>query len=217
MAGQSRFVLEQTEILARLLTALPTQPALLWLGAAWPAYHTCSAGAYRSVLRYYDIPQLQMVEAFAPVRAAEAKWIQEMIASVVGFALSRGAEPAPRSWLAALEDRPPGWLPPPLFFVDVRHTQQRFFSLSLGYLVSHGGAMGVFDATLSCAGGMLANVKADGEDSGGTVSIYRTLVLRGDLNCPPNATLSLNVTVIPSAPPRGQNKVKLYDATVVII
>ncbi|KAJ1459157.1 hypothetical protein M885DRAFT_495699 [Pelagophyceae sp. CCMP2097] len=121
-------VLEQTEILARLLTSIPTKPALLWLGAAWrnfgveakPPYHTCSADAHRSVLRYYDIPQLQMFEAFQPVHSVEARWIRQvyyndcchpsnlghkMIASVVGFALDRGAEPMARSWLETLETK----------------------------------------------------------------------------------------------------------------
>ncbi|KAJ1448585.1 hypothetical protein M885DRAFT_501003 [Pelagophyceae sp. CCMP2097] len=287
-------VLEQTEILARLLTSIPTKPALLWLGTAWrnfgveatPPYHTCSADAHRSVLRYYDIPQLQMFEAFQPVHSVEARWIRQvyyndcchpsnlghkMIASVVGFALDRGAEPMARSWLETLEAHPP----PPLFIdertaaiyfsrhasftlnlrqpttgasseygftwyedvptkpgfianavgattlirlaVDAGRTQQRLFSLSLGYLVSHGGSMGAFAATISCAEGTLASVKGDGEEPKGAVSIYRSLVLRGVLNCRPNATLWLNVTVVPSEPPRGRNKVKLYDLTLVII
>ncbi|KAJ1457357.1 hypothetical protein M885DRAFT_563042 [Pelagophyceae sp. CCMP2097] len=213
-----RAVLEQTEIL--------------------PPYHICSAETHRKVLRYYNIPQVQMFEAFAPLHLKEAEswlhpeanglppplYIDDKTALVyssrrASFTLDLRHPTADASsdggftWYEEVPTKP-GFIVSAVsastlisLKVDARKTKRKFFSLSLGYLSSYGGSMGRFFASVTCAGNTLASAVADGEESI-KISVYRALVLRGELNCP-NATLLLNVTVVPSTPARGRNKVKL--------
>ena len=67
-----------TEILARQLLSLPRRPTLLWLTAAWraldaPPYHRDADAEHRRVLRYYNISQVSMLAAFAPLASAERR------------------------------------------------------------------------------------------------------------------------------------------------
>lgn len=76
-----------TELLARMLLALPSRPALVWAAAAWrdwepdkePPYHYCAVDMHRPVLAHYAIPQLSMLKVVGDMNELAVRTWQEQV------------------------------------------------------------------------------------------------------------------------------------------